>query len=444
MIGAGIIFAAPRSGSGKTLITAALLRHLRDRGIRVAAAKAGPDYIDPTFHTRAGGGPCVNLDPWAMRPATLAGLVGELESAADLVLCEGVMGLFDGVGPHGEAGSTADLARITGWPVVLVVDADGQGASVAALIEGFARHDKRVPLAGVILNRVASPRHRTLLTEAIGRHLPGLPVLGAVLRDPSLRLAARHLGLVPVGEAADAEALIEHAAAQIAGAVDTGRLIALARGSRCAGECEQGASDGAGLPPLGQRIAVARDATFLFTYDSVLTGWRRRGAALSFFSPLADEPPDAEADAIYLPGGYPELHVGTLAGAARFLGGLREAAARGTAIYGECGGYMVLGETLIDGEHRVHRMLGLLPLKTSFAEPRRHLGYRCATLLASGPLGTAGAVFRGHEFHYATIVGEGDAARLFAAADGSGNDLGPAGLRRGNVAGSFIHLIDRE
>jgi cobyrinic acid a,c-diamide synthase len=182
----------------------------------------------------------------------------------------------------------------------------------------------------------------------------------------------------------------------------------------------------------------------LFTYEVTIAGWRRQGAALSFFSPLADEPPDPDADAVCLPGGYPELHAGRLAAACRFLDGLRAAAARGAVLYGECGGYMALGETLTDATGDTHRLAGLLPLATTFAAPRRHLGYRVATLLASGPLGPAGARFRGHEFHYATIATEGDAERLFALADASGHALGDAGLRRGAVAGSFIHLIDAE
>jgi cobyrinic acid a,c-diamide synthase len=436
--GAGLIFAAPRSGSGKTLIVAGLLRHLRERGMRAAAAKAGPDYIDPTFHALATGTPCLNLDPWAMRPVTLAGLVGSLESTADLVLCEGVMGLFDGTGADGEAGSTAELARLTGWPVVLVVDASGQGASVAALVAGFARHDPELPLAGVILNRVASPRHRVLLTGAIARALPGLPVLGALGQDEGLALPARHLGLVPAGERHEAKALIGRAASLIGENIDVARTVALARPSR------RGQPAGApGLSPPGSRIAVARDDAFLFAYEATLAGWRRQGAALSFFSPLADERPHPAADAIYLPGGYPELHAGRLAAADSFLGGLRRAAATGAAIYGECGGYMVLGETLADAHGRTHRMAGLLPLATSFAAPRRQLGYRAAVLASAGPLGDKGTRFRGHEFHYAAIVEEGGAEPLFAVADALGRELGHAGLRRGKIAGSFIHLIDR-
>jgi cobyrinic acid a,c-diamide synthase len=437
---AGLILAASRSGSGKTLITAGLLRHLKGRGIRVAAAKAGPDYIDPTFHARASARACINLDPWAMRPTTLVSLVAELEAAADLVICEGVMGLFDGAGANGEAGSTAELARITGWPVVLVVDAEGQGASIAALVAGFARHDPRVPLAGVILNRVASPRHRVLLIDAIGRHLPGLPVLGALPRNTSMNLAARHLGLVPASEDATAvEALIDRAAAAIRTEFDVDSLIALARPSVCATTAKA-----TGLPPLGPSIAVARDDAFLFAYETTLAGWRRQGAAISFFSPLSDEAPPQGADAIYLPGGYPELHASKLAAAARFLSGLHQATARGSVIYGECGGYMVLGDTLTDADGEIHLMAGLLPVATSFAKPTRHLGYRIARLLTTGPLGGEGTRFRGHEFHYASVIAEGSADPLFAVTDSSGNDLGRVGLRRGSVCGSFIHLIDRE
>jgi len=429
----GIIFAAPKSGSGKTLIVAALLRHLRDSGICVAA-KCGPDYIDPTFHALASGRPCINLDPWAMRPATLAALVSDLERSADLVLCEGVMGLFDGAGPDGEAGSTAELARITGWPVVLVVDANGQSGSVAALVEGFARHDPEVPLAGVMLNRVASPRHRALLSGATARHLPDVPVLGAMPGAESLVLASRHLGLVPAEEAGGIDALLDRAAAQLAESCDIDRLTALAKPARCAE-----AAGSPGLPPLGQHIAVARDAAFLFTYDATLAGWRRQGAELSFFSPLADEPPSPQADAVYLPGGYPELHAGRIAAASRFLVGLRGG---DRTIYGECGGYMVLGESLTEAGGVMHRMAGLLPLKTSFAERHRHLGYRTVRLLASSPLGHEGAHFRGHEFHYATMIEE-KGEPLFVVGDPSGNDLGRAGLRCGNITGSFIHLIDR-
>ena len=434
----GLILAAPASGSGKTLVTAGLLRHLRRRGVRVVAAKAGPDFIDPTFHALASGAPCINLDPWAMRPETLAGLVAGLEAAAEIVLCEGVMGLFDGTGADGEAGSTAELAQLTGWPVVLVVDARGQGASVAALLRGFANHRPELPLAGVIFNRVASERHRVLLAGAVRRHLPGLAILGALPADPALALPSRHLGLVPAGEIGEAERVIERAAEQVEASLDIDRLLALARPSTL---CREAATHG--IPPLGRRIAVARDDAFCFTYPALLDEWRRHGADLTFFSPLADEAPDPAADAVYLPGGYPELWAGRIAAGDVFFAGLRRAAVGRKPIYGECGGYMVLGEALIDADGHSHPMAGLLPVVSSFAERRLSLGYRCATLLADGPLGRTGSVFRGHEFHYATIAQQESGDRLWSITDAAGTDLGMSGLRRGSVFGSFLHLIDR-
>jgi cobyrinic acid a,c-diamide synthase len=433
----GIIIASPASGSGKTLVTAGLLRHLRRSGIEVAGAKAGPDFIDPTFHAAASGKSCLNLDVWAMRSPTLASLIGELGAANELILCEGVMGLFDGTGAEGESGSTAELAALTGWAVVLVVDAHGQGASVAALLRGFASHQPAVPLSGVIFNRVAGARHRAILDASVARHLPDLVCVGSLPADPALVLPSRHLGLVPAGEADDAERVIDRTAALIGANLDVSRLLTLAKSSAL-----DEAPRSRGICPLAQRIAVARDDAFCFAYPAIIKGWRREGAELSFFSPLANEPPDPAADALYLPGGYPEIWAGQLATAEAFIAGLRNAAAEGNPIYGECGGYMVLGEYLIDAQGHRHRMLGLLPLVTSFADRRLHLGYRCVTLLNSGPLGPAGSYFRGHEFHYATIVQQGTADPLLAVKDAAGGDLGTCGLQRASVFGSFIHLID--
>jgi cobyrinic acid a,c-diamide synthase len=373
-----------------------------------------------------------------MRRTTLVGLVAGLEATADLILCEGVMGLFDGTGPEGEAGSTAELARLTGWPIVLVVDAHGQAASVAALLRGFASHEPAVPLAGVIFNRVAGARHRAILEGAVSRHLPDLARLGALPSDPALILPSRHLGLVPAGEGKDAERVIERTAALIDANLDVDRLSRLARSSSL-----DDAPPTGGIRPLGRRIAVARDDAFRFAYPALIEGWRREGAELSFFSPLANELPDAAADAVYLPGGYPELWAGRLAASEAFIAGLRSAAAGGKPVYGECGGYMVLGEFLIDAEGRRQPMAGLLPLTTSFADRRLHLGYRCATLLARGPLGKAGACFRGHEFHYATVAQQGVADPLLSVTDAAGGVAAACGLRQGSVFGSFIHLVDR-
>jgi cobyrinic acid a,c-diamide synthase len=436
-VSGGLIIAAPASGSGKTLLTLGLLRHLARSGRRVASAKAGPDYIDPSFHAAASGAACLNLDPWAMRRATIEGLAARLEAAAEFVLCEGVMGLFDGAGLSG-AGSTADLAVLTGWPVVLVVDARGQAGSAAALVRGFASHRDDVKLAGVIFNRVGGARHRAVLEVALAKALPDVPVLGAVARDDGLVLPERHLGLVPAGEHHALDAFLDRAATRIAADLDVSALLRLARPTGG----DRSAEPSPPLPPLGRRIAVARDAAFAFAYPATLDGWRHSGAELSFFSPLADDAPDPDADAVYLPGGYPELHAGRLAASQRFLGGLRVAAHRGAAVYGECGGYMVLGETLIDGSGSSHAMAGLLPLTTSFAARRLHLGYRAMRLATDTALGPAGNAFRGHEFHYASIISEGGAAPLFETADADGARRDAAGLKVGRVMGSFLHLVD--
>ena len=407
--------------------------------MRVAAAKAGPDFIDPTFHARG--------ERRAVRQSRCLGDAAAnarrrssrgLEAAEEIVLCEGVMGLFDGTGADGEAGSTAELARITGWPVVLVVDARGQGASVAALLRGFAQHQADVPLAGVIFNRVASERHRTLLAGAVMRHLPGLAILGALPADPALALPSRHLGLVPAGEIAGVEAVIERAADQVGAALEIDRLLALARSSILAGRCER-----RGIPPLGRRIAVARDDAFCFAYPAVSRRMAARGRR-SLLLLAARRRAARRGCRRGLSAGRLSRAVGRPDRRRRgFFAGLRRAAAEGKPIYGECGGYMVLGEALIDADGRRQPMAGLLPLVASFAERRRSLGYRSATLLAGGPLGRTGSRFRGHEFHYATVAVEEAGERLWSVTDAAGADLGASGLRRGSVFGSFIHLIDR-
>jgi cobyrinic acid a,c-diamide synthase len=436
MSAGGLIIAAPSSGSGKTLVTLGLIRHLSRAGHHVASAKVGPDYIDPAFHTAAGSRNCETLDGWAMRRESLAASLARLKDAADFIVCEGVMGLFDGA--EGGGGATADIAALTGWPVVLVVDVRGMAASIAALVGGFARFRDDIRLAGVIFNRVASDRHLAMLTEAVRQGCSEVAVLGGVRRDEGLVVPSRHLGLVQAGERADLDGLLDAAAKAVGEGIDMTVLKALATPP---GQ-EDVTGSGPAIPPLGQRIAVASDIAFAFNYPHLLDGWRSAGAELSFFSPLAGEGPGEDADAVYLPGGYPELHAGRLAASEGFLDGMRAVADRGAAIYGECGGFMVLGEDLVDSEGIAHRMCGLLPLATSFEKPARHLGYRRIEALASTPLGPAGSLFRGHEFHYSTCI-RGDGTPLFRAADATGRDLGPTGMVAGRVAGSYLHLIDR-
>jgi cobyrinic acid a,c-diamide synthase len=425
----GWVLAAPSSNAGKTLVSAALLRLLQREGLPATPFKVGPDYIDPGFLAAAARSVCHNLDPWAMPPARLGHLLAQ---SADRFLIEGVMGLFDGA-VSGD-GSTADLAAELGLPVILVINTKGQGASVAALAQGFKNFRHDVHVAGVILTQVASPRHRKLLLDACAAG--DIRVFGILAADPALTLQARHLGLVQAAERQDLDALLDHAADVLARDLDLAGLQDLA-----AAPSLRNSPPAPTIPPLGQKIAVARDIAFGFCYPHVLDDWRRRGAAISFFSPLADQGPAPDADAVYLPGGYPELHAGALAANRIFLAGLRQAADRGATVLGECGGYMVLGQGVVEEDGSRRAMAGLLDLETSFQTRKLHLGYRQMTLRAPGVLGPAGALYRGHEFHYASVVRE-DGESLYIVCDALGEGERAVGLRAGNIMGSFIHLID--
>jgi len=430
----GLMIAAPRSGSGKTTLTLGLLRAFRRRGVAAVGLKSGPDYIDPAFHAAASGGEGVNLDSWAMTPELLRALAAQASADRALALCEASMGLFDGVpAPRGRSGASADVAAALGLPALLVVDVSGQAQSAAAVVKGCATYDERLRIAGVVINRVGSERHRRLVTEAI--EALGIPVVGAMPRDDKVALPERHLGLVQAGETEALDARLEAMADFVEAHVDCERVRALA-GELGFAE----ASPAIALRPPGQRIALARDEAYSFVYPHLVRGWRLAGAEIAAFSPLADKPPPDDCDACWLPGGYPELHAGRLAAAKRFFDGLRRFADR-KPVHGECGGYMALGTSLVDASGAAHAMAGLLGVETSFLKRRMTLGYREAKIAADCALGAAGALLRGHEFHYATIAAEGGDAPFAFVADAYGAPHAPAGSRRGFVTGSFFHVI---
>ncbi len=428
-----ILVAAPRSGAGKTTVTLALIAAFRRRGLAVRAAKCGPDYIDPAFLAAAAGAPCLNLDSWAMGPGLLDSVAFEAAAGSDLLIVESAMGLFDGAAGHavGE-GAAAELATHLRLPVLLVLDVAGQAQSAAATVLGFASFDPRVSIAGIVLNHVGSDRHRIVIERAIATL--DIPVVGAIPRDAAIHLPERHLGLVQALEHDDLELRL-HRLADLAE-----RHCDLARIRNLTSALRVGDRPVAALPPPGQRIALASDAAFAFIYPHLLSGWRRAGAEIVPFSPLADEPPPQECDSCWLPGGYPELHAATLANAGRFKAGLERFAAS-RPVHGECGGYMVLGQGLVDADGVRQAMTGLLTHATSFARRRLQLGYRAATLLQDCVLGPAGTRLRGHEFHYATLGEPGTDQPLAELFDAEGKALGPSGGRRGQVTGAFFHAI---
>ena len=428
----GLMISAPSSGTGKTTVMLGLLRAFAEDGMTVQPFKSGPDYIDPAFHRAAAGRASFNFDTWAMG-AELLGAIASQAIGADIVVAEGSMGLYDGVAAPGEVthGTSAETAAWMGWPVVLVLDVSGQAQSAAATALGFARYQSGLPFAGVILNRVASPRHERL--TRLGMERAGLPVLGSLPRRGDLALPERHLGLIQAVEHPDLEAAITGYAAFLRENVDLNAIKSAARSD------PHLSGSGRLPPPPAQRIALAQDAAFSFTYPHLLEGWRAAGAEILPFSPLNDDIPDAQADLIWLPGGYPELHAGQLAAASRYQAALRKHA-QTRPVHGECGGYMALGEALIDKNGTRHPMAGLLGLVTSFEKRKFHLGYRKATLRAPLPGFDTGKSLRGHEYHYSTILDQPDAP-LADVIDANGEAVPETGSHRGNVSGTFFHLI---
>ncbi len=423
----GLLVSAPASGSGKTTVTLGLIAALRARGLVVQPFKSGPDYIDPAFHRAAAGRESFNLDSWAMDRAQIAALIGNA-AGADIALAEGSMGMFDGVATRGGLGNgaSADIAALTGWPVVLVLDCKGQAQSAAAVALGFREMRRDVALAGVVLNRVASARHEMLMRHALDAL--GIAVLGVLPRDAGIELPERHLGLVQAQEHAALDALLARAGAAAARHLDLDAIIAAAAGGIAA-------QDFRPLPPPAGRIALAQDAAFSFVYPHLVAGWRAAGATILPFSPLADQGPDDSAGACWLPGGYPELHAGRLAAAGHFRAGLRRFA-QTRPVHGECGGYMAMGAGLVDAAGQRHEMAGLLGLETSYQTRRMHLGYRRASPVA----GLYAQPLTGHEFHYATILAQPDTP-LARVTDANGDVVPETGSCRGHATGSFFHLI---
>ena len=434
MTAPGLIIAAPRSGAGKTTLTLALLAALRRRGLVVQAAKVGPDYIDPSFHAAATGRPSFNLDSWAMPPSLIDALVAENAAHADLLVIEGAMGLFDGVpAPPLRTGASADLAARLGLPVLLVIDVAGQSQSAAALVRGFASHQRDVRIAGVVLNRVGSARHVRLVADAIAAL--DIPVLGAIPRDASLALPERHLGLVQAAEHANLAARLDHLADMAEYHLDLDAIKQLAvPPHRSAARLD------APVPPPGQRIAW-RETTL--SASSIRMCWRVGSARAPRSSPSRRSPTRRRRRTATVAGSpaairscMPERWPPPIAIPCRLDAVRRDAAGawRVRRLHGA-------RREPEDADGVSHRMAGLLGHATSFAHRKLHLGYRQARLLADSPLGKPGTLLRGHEFHYAALTTPGQDEPLAELADSQGERLGVAGGRRGNVTGTFFHAI---
>lgn len=430
-----IVVAGTASGTGKTTVALGLMAALRRRGLRVQPFKVGPDFIDPLHHTAIAGRSSRNLDGVLCDPRSLSALAARAMHDADVAVVEGVLGLYDGRLGGDDSGSTAEVARLLGAPVVLVVDAARAARSTGAVALGFARFDPRVEIAGVVLNRVGSERHAQAARESV--ESVGMRVLGAIPRDAALTLPERYLGLVPPQERAHAQSWVEALAATMERHVDIDTLL------RVAGEGAMAPADAAHDPfalpalPARTRIAVARDAAFTFHYQDALDLLQSRGAELVPFSPLVDTALPPDCGAVILPGGFPERFAAVLQDNAAMRASLAAAVREGMPVVAECGGAMYLGTHIAQEDGERFAMCGVLPWGTRMARSRRALGYRTARSLRTTPLLREGDVVRGHEFHWsAADPGVDDGAALYHLAETDARE----GHATPTVHASYVHL----
>lgn len=423
---------ATHSGSGKTTITLALLRALKRRGLCLQPFKCGPDYIDPTFHTRAAGKQSINLDTWMMTSPGVQKSFARACQPADVAIVEGVMGLFDGFSPTSIAGSSADCARLLNLPVILVVDAHGMAGTIAPLVKGFCEFHPAVRIAGIIANNVGSDSHAQLLHEALAA--AGLPpLLGALPKIPEWRLEERHLGLVPFLENRKADEWFESLANGAEKYIDIDRLLEISQVLKPAAPRQKP------LPKAKIRLGLARDQAFHFYYPDNLQLLRQAGFEIVEFSPLVDQKLPRDISGIFLGGGFPEVFADELTANQSMRLAIRSFSEKNGLIYAECGGFMYLGESLTDNQGNTFPMCGVLP-GDSVMQPRlRALGYREVTTLAKTPFGPPGTTLRGHEFHWSEMEISSSHTRLYSHKDRRGNHQ-DGGFHDKNVFASYIHL----
>lgn len=418
-----IVVAGTHSGVGKTSVTLGLVGALRRRGLTVQPFKVGPDFIDPLHHQHASGRPPRNLDGWMLNPETNQERFARTTADADAAVIEGVMGLFDGSDGKSERGSTSEMAKLLGLPVLLVIDASAMARSAAALIHGYTSFDPDLRVAGVILNNVGGEIHAGMIRDAVAG---AVPILGALPRAKDLVVPERHLGLhLPAEARTD---YVEQLAALIETHID---LDALLRNSVIE---RLPATAAEPVPRRKARLAVARDEAFCFYYADNLELLEQAGAELVPFSPI-DQPLPENIDGIYLGGGYPELHADKLAANTTTREAIREFASAGGPIYAECGGLMYLAEALeLDGD--THPLCGVLPFTTTMPAPLA-IGY--VEITTTGGLFGSGQTARGHLFHHSAIAGDPIADRCYRIKNSRGEETQEGYLVK-NVLASYAHL----
>ncbi len=439
-----IMLAGTHSGVGKTTITTAVMSLLTKAGHRVNPFKVGPDYIDPSYHGLATGRPCRNLDCWMLQPAHVYELFYRTAQKGGINVIEGVMGLFDGASGTSDEGSSAQIAKLTRTPVILIVDAKSAARSVAATVLGFKNFDPALNLAGVILNRVGSERHLALVSEAIEKYC-NVPIVGHIKKNASLELPSRHLGLIPTGEGGELTEKVGQLGEVIAEGIDLAGIAAIAENAPELVPPEKDALFPRGLhdTDMGGRvkIGIAQDEAFSFYYQDGLDILEHFGATLVPFSPIHDRKLPAGLQGLYIGGGYPEIYARELSGNQSMLASIRQFGNSGRPVYGECGGFMYMTEGITDGAGEFFPMVGLIPGKTAMRKKLVSLGYVTAICQGENLFGPVGTKLRGHEFHYSDYEGDtcGDGAAFQLIRNRTKEEV-PAGYASGQVLASYLHV----
>jgi cobyrinic acid a,c-diamide synthase len=433
-----IIIAGTNSGVGKTTISVGIMAALKKRGLAVQPFKVGPDFIDPAYHKHVTGRVSRNLDGWMMGKAAVQEVYGKARADAGISVIEGVMGLFDGIGAGGLEGSTAQAAKLTGAPVVLVVDARSMAGSAAAVVKGFETLDPDVMVAGVIFNRVGSDRHKELLVKSIKAHCKAR-VIGAIPRDEALDIPSRHLGLTTDVPGILTKKYLKNLTALIEKNIDLGALMRIAAGAKQVG-CRDNLLPSTKNPPCA-RLAVAMDEAFCFYYRDNLELLESCGIEIVPFSPLKDDGLPEGISGIYLGGGYPEMYARGLSFNDFVKHDIAQAAKVGIPIYAECGGLMYLTRGITDLEGVFYPMAGILPTRARMLASRKALGYREVTVTAGDTIFPKGGKARGHEFHYSEIepMGKGVSLAYMVKKGGAGEET-KEGYMTANVLASYVHL----
>ena len=428
--------AGTASGVGKTTVTLSIMAALGKRGLTMQPFKCGPDFIDGGHHTRVCGNVSRNLDGWMLSADANRHIFRSGAAGAEVSIVEGMMGLFDGADGKSEAGSTAEIAKWLGLPVILVVDASAIARSAAALVHGFETFDPAVKVVGVIFNRVGGPAHYGLLKDALTGSAKAVP-LGYLPSDERIRLPERYLGLVTSEENILPDSVVSLLGELAEETIELDELL----------EC---ASSTAALPTDARtkdvrpsssiRVGVARDKAFCFYYEDNLDCLRNAGAEIVEFSALADASLPAALDALYFGGGYPELFAKRLSANGRMLASITQAAQEGLPIYAECGGLMYLAKEVVTKDGVSFPMAGILPFGVQMTERLVHFGYNEVSFTRDCMLGPAGKKARGHSFHYSRIIEAGPIERVYKTRNSMTGREEPEGFSIGNVLASYIHL----